>query len=265
LIVAGLGIGLVYGIPALIERFNQTRGDAGTMNTLRNIRYSDFINRGERIPGETLTTNATAITAVINSGESYRMNGIFEYAFLDYANDTGREKRARSNIEMSYNAELDVYRFVVTNSGDNPERLEHLRISDGIYYIIKENGTIYVLFHGGGRRTATGISEDSAVYNFLMGYLMDNLIETGFITGSGTTTRRYMGGDLYSINQNDVGDGLKIYGNTAYRTELRTYQSRPISWYYCNRDKETMIEWQITASFYYDNIPMDAPSVADWK
>jgi hypothetical protein len=98
-----------------------------------------------------------------------------------------------------------------------------------------------------------------------MGYLMDNLIETGFITGSGTTTRRYMGGYLYSINHIDVGDGFKIYGNTAYRTELRTYQNRPISWYDCNRDKETWIERQITANFYYDDIPTDAPSVADWK
>ena len=264
LIVAGAGVGLYNGIPALIERFRQTTGDTGSMNTLRDIRYSDFINRGERIPGDTLPANAEAITAFMWGGESYRMSGIFEYAFYDYA-DMGRERRARSNVEMSYNGEIDVYKFTITGSGDNSRVLARSRIADGTYYIVNENGAIYVLHHGGGRRTATGIREGRAVYDFLMGCIMENLVKTGFITGRDTTARHYMGGDLYSVSHNDVGGGLRIYGSTQYRTELRTHRHRPVSWYDCNRDRGTRMERQITASFYYDNIPTDAPSVADWK
>ena len=37
LVIAGVGVGLYNGIPILIERFNQTTGDAGAMNTLRDI------------------------------------------------------------------------------------------------------------------------------------------------------------------------------------------------------------------------------------
>ena len=263
LAIVGVGASLYYGIPALLERWGQTTGESGSMNTIRDIRYSDFINRGERIPEDTLPVNAEAITAFTHSNESYRMSGIFEYAFYDYT-DMGREKRARSNIEMSYNSENDVYRFGVNNSGDDADGLAHLRIADGTYYIVRENGTIYVLYHGGGRRTAADINDDRTVYDFLLGYVMENLVQTGFITDSDTTARHYMGGDLYSVSHNDMGDGLKIYGDSQYRTELRTYQHRPISWYDCDRDKETGRERQIMASYYYEDIPTDAPSVVDW-
>ena len=263
IIVCLIAVGIVFGIYMAITHFNRPMTEAGTIDRLRSEKYSTFINLGERIPDVTIPANGSAITAYINSDESYRMKGIFEYAFYDYK-DLGREKKARSDIEMSYNSELDVYKFKITNSGDSADTLKQYKITDGTYYIVKENDITYVLHHGGGRRTAIDMYASRAVYNFLTDYLMVNLIKTDFFTNANTTARHLWDGDLYSIPHSDVGDGMTVYGG-QHRTELRTYKHKPLCWFDCNRDKKTTVEWQIKVDFYYDNIPKDAPSVADYR
>ena len=265
LIVVGVFYGLVFvGLPALIGTFNRPQTEPGAMKMLREVKYETFINEGEILPAVDIPANAEAITAYIDGDESYRMNGYFEYAFYDYMNDVGRQKKDRTDIEMSYNAELDVYKFKITNSGDNTETLAQYRIADGTYYIVKENDKLYVLHYGSGKRTAIDVSEDSTVFDFLLSYCMKSLVKTDFFTDASTDTRRLWDGDLYSLPHADVGDGLKVYGG-QHRTELRTYQNKPLVWFDCSRDRETMIEWQIKVDFYYDNIPQDAPSVADYQ
>ena len=271
LIVVGVLYGLVFvGLPALIGTFNRPQTADGTMKMLREAKFSTFKNEGERIPGDTLTANAEAITAEVGNGSSYRASGFFEYAFYDYINDYGKQKKARSDIEISYNYDLDVYKFKITNSGDTTETLEQFRIADGTYYIVTENDKTYVLHYGNGKRTATAINNaiddgaDRNIYDFLLSYCMKALVKTDFFTDASTVTWHLWDGDLYSLPISDVGDGLKVYDG-LHRIELRTYQHKPIYWFDCNRDKEAMIEWQIKVDYYYDAIPLDAPSVADYQ
>ena len=257
-------VGVVFGIYAAVTYFNRPMTEAGTIDRLRSEKYSTFINLGERIPDDDIPANAEAITAYIDSGESYRTKGIFEYAFYDYMNDYGREKKARSDIEMSYNKELDVYQFKITNNGDSVDTLEQYRIAEGTYYIIKENGKTYVLYHGGGKRIATDINEDRKVYDFLLQYCMSSLIKTDYFTDISTAKWHLWDGDMYALSHSDVGSGKTVYDG-RHRTELRTYKNKPLVWFDCNRDAEAMVEWQIKVDFYYDNIPKDAPSVADYR
>jgi hypothetical protein len=259
LAIVGLGASIYIAVPALIDRFSQSTDDSSTINTLRDMHYSDFINQGERISDESLPDNAAAIAAFMGSGISYRMDGIFEYAYYDYT-DNGQLKKHRTEVEMSYNGDMDVYKFAISGSGDISEELTDL----GTYYVVKENGMIHILHHGDGRRSVIGINEGMAIYEFLMQYCMEIIVGTDLITDSNITARQYREGDFYSLSHSDVDDGSTVYGG-QHRTELRTYQNQPLSWYDCNRDIETWLEWQITANFYYDNIPDDAPSVADWK
>ena len=271
LLVAGIVFGFVYGVRTLTgsESVPESGSESGSgsvaesepedIRALRAMRYADFINGGERIPGETLSANAEAIEAFIHSGTSYRMSGAFEYAYYDHA-DMGQLKKNRTEVEMSYNSDTDVYQFALAGSGDISETLEDL----GTYYIVKENGMTHILHSGDGNRTVIGIDEGVVFYEFLSQYFMENLVRTDFFTDANTTALQYGDGGFYSIPCDDTGNSTVIY-DSLHRIELRTYQNKPISWYDCDRDSETAIEWQTNVEFYYDNIPTDAPGVADWR
>ena len=259
LAVVCIAFGLVYGVPALTGSRNVPGSEPDEIRMLRNMQYADFINDGERIPDEALPVNAEAIAAFISGGESYRMNGTFEYAYYDYA-DMGQLKKNRTEVDMSYNSDTDVYQFTLAGSGDISENLEDL----GTYYIVKENGMTHILHDGDGRRTIIGIDEGVVFYEFLSQYLMENIVQTDFFTDADMVALNYGNGDSYSMPHDGFSNDTAVYGG-QHQTELRTYQSKPIIWYDCNGDNETAFEWQVNVDFYYDNIPVDNPSVSNFN
>ena len=259
LAVTAIICGVAYGIYAWTNSGGSSESEAEEIGLLRAMDAVDFENAGERISTAALAANAEAITTFMSSGASYRMSGSFEYAYYDYA-DMGQLKKNRTAVSMSYNGDTDVYIFALAGSGDISETPEDL----GTYYIVRENGMTYILHEGDGARTVIGIDEGVVVFEFLSQYMMENIVRTDFITATDTTALSYGDGGFYSLPHDYLSDHPPAYGG-QHKTELKTYQNRPISWYDCDGDGESAVEWQSVVDFYYDNVPAVVPGVAEWR
>jgi hypothetical protein len=240
-----------------------TGGEAVAMNVIRTEDKKTFFDKGERLNYEAITRNRRALIEFTSSGASYRMNGEFIYAYR-----TGRGTLAnnfsssvRADVEMSYNSETDVYKFVIRNIGTD-KKLENHRIEDGTYYIVKENNKTYVLADLFGEKTTTDISKNDRIYKFLMKYHMENALYANYLDREASGFSLW-GGAFYYRMINIDNPGLMAVSNP--RVEFRTYGNRPVGYVYVYHDKKTGIGCHLTLNYHYDNIPRDVPRVADYR
>jgi hypothetical protein len=237
-------------------------GETTAMNVIREEKNKTFFDKGERMTYEAIVINRRALNEFRDSGSDYRMIGEFVYARKD---GSGTLKNNFSSIvsahvEMSYNSETDVYKFVISNTGTDEKMKDH-RIEDGTYYIVNENDKTYVLHDFFGERTATDISKDAIIYNFLMKIHMENALYTGYLDREAEGFSLW-GGAYYYRHITIENPGPQAFNDT--RVELKTYDNKPVWYLYVYHDRNTGIGCHITLNYYYDNISQDAPKVEEY-
>jgi hypothetical protein len=235
------------------------------INVIREESSRTFYNRGDELADEAIYTNVQAIDGFIASGASYRMSGEFIYGYKDYRGTLANNfaTAAQTDVEMSYNSETEVYKFVINNAGaETDEKLKGYLIHDGTYYIVKENGRTYVLSDIYGDRAAVDSSENAGIYNILTSYLIEAVIDTNWFDKQADAYHLW-GGTQYDRAIILDNPGLLAFPDT--RVELRTFQNKPVSYIYRNKDADSDIEYSFMASYYYDDIPLDNPAVSDYS
>jgi hypothetical protein len=239
-------------------------GDTAAINTIREESSTTFYRRGEKLTYEDIYTNIKAINEFVESNASYRISGEFVYGYKDGRGTLANNftTAAQADVEMSYNGETDVHKFIISNSGDETdELLKGYMVADGTYYIVTENGKTYVLSDIYGDKAAVDISVDTSLYNILTSYFMENVINTSLIDKEATAYQ------LWDGVQYDRAILLDNPGFLAFpdtRVALRAFQNKPVTYVYRNPDDDSEIEYNFEAGFYYDDIPQDAPTVAEY-
>jgi hypothetical protein len=250
------------------------------MARVRTTSFFFALERGKEIDAAALAANMDAIDAFIATGESYRMSGNYQYGYK--RSSIYADEIRTTNIEMFYNADLDVYKFTLENLGTQwaeDSRLRPYRIAEGIYYILEEDGKTYVLSEIDGVKAVTDVSANRSSYDFLMQFSMENLIDTGFVRTAYKRAVSVEGLNDYAYNESmshrngefyrrDPSYGTfdlsrYLYGDSA---ELKVYEDKPVSYlrsYVVAGSDDVCTERRL--SIYYDRIPVEAPSVADWK
>ena len=237
--------------------------ETAAMDVIRNEKNKTFFDKGERMNYEAIVVNRRALNEFRNSGSDYRMSGEFIYAYRDHVRGTAANNfstSVRAHVDMSYNSKTDVYKFVISNTGTD-EKMASYRIEDGTYYIMNENGKTYVLTDFFGEKTATDISKDDSIHKFLMKYHMEYSLYTSYLDREAEGFSLWGGAYFYRFIKIE-NPGLQAFSNT--RIELRTYDNKPVWYIYEYHDKDTGIGCHVKLNYYYDNIPNDAPSVADY-
>ena len=245
--------------------FNQIIGN--NMEALRLSGFSTIKDKGTEIDAAGIAANKTALDAYIASGESYRMSGTFEFGYIGSG---GTITTFSADVKMSYNAELDAYKFTVKNKekqgynalGD--EKLKPFHIADGTYYIVTEGDKTYVLSDVGGEKKVEDVTGGKGSYVFLTMYRMQGNVDTDFMSGGATASTAYSyhlwDGDYYHRTYTDAKYNLYVLKN-----ELKTYKDKPVRYEHCGNIPNLDVGYKFTVDYYYNGIPKDAPSVADWK
>jgi hypothetical protein len=171
---------------------------------------------------------------------------------------------------MSYNQSIDVYKFTFKNkstSGYNileDPKLKGFIVKDGTYYIVKENGVTYVLSDTGGEKKAVSESENRNLFNLLMWHGMGNIVEPAYLLDRCP--------DEYFDNYLIGDDGYFFYrlypdrGEVMWHTFLlKTYKNMPVQYEQIGNIDNSDVWFHIEVDYFYDKIPDDNPSVADWK
>jgi len=249
---------------------NESAADSAEMNKIRKAKTYD----NENIDISELAAKKTALEEFIASNPSYRMSGEFQYGYK-----TGNTFNSFiTKITMSYNADLDVYKFVFTSKehqGYNVlanEKMKNLHILDGTYYVVNEGGKTYILSDSGGEKKVTEVTGTGGVYGFLMWHSMEGVIETDFFNDKPdafvSTGSRYQnkvigehGSDYYRYNH----DSLAKSNYLGDKVALRTYKDMPVTYEQTGDFTNSDAGFNIKADYYYDRIPKDNPSVAEWK
>ena len=237
-------------------------GETAAMDAIRKEKSKTFFDKGKRMNYEAVTVNRRALEEFRNSGADYRMTGVFIYAYKDSRGTAANNfsTSVRADVEMSYNSKTDVYKFVIRNTGTD-EKLKNYRIEDGTYYIVNENGTTYVLADFFGERTATDTRENAVIYNFLMKYHMETVLFTGYLDREAEGFSLWGGAYFYRFI---AIENTYYHVFTGTRVELCTYNNKPVWYVYVYHDNNANVSSQFTLNYYYDNIPNDAPIVADY-
>gem|GEM_PF-6466856 len=265
LFIAALIIaGAAWGIYMMSGNRTADHGEPlSAMEALRNEDAAAFANDGESIPDDMLDGKITAIGAFMGSGTDYRMTGLFNYSYPD-------KTKTVIDLEMFYSGKDDFYKFTLRNTNKTGG---FTTIGDVTFYIVTENGKPYVLAEiESGRLVIDPDGEDNTfgeglgAYEFLMGFVMEDIIETDFILDSETTSRSLNGGDYFARDYTYEGTASSVFG--GYRRELRAHEDQPVYYYYCDLSVEESTygtEFEAIINYYYDEIPQDAPSVADYQ
>ena len=242
---------------------SEASSESAAMNVIRKAKSTDMV-WGEQITGSELTENRAAVTAFMNSGADYRVKGRAEYGY--YSSPLNGYFKFVADVEMSYNSETDVYKFKLSNVAlyDNGDKLNNRfnDIKEGVYYIVKENGTTYLLSEINGVKKVTEASENRAIYDFLMGLRMESAISLNFFTDDKTKCGKDGDGAYYLTGRDST---LNMWFSHKGGEELKTYKNKPVYYYACHIDNNLGLDRMFEYNFYYDKIPNDNPSVADWK
>jgi hypothetical protein len=231
--------------------------ESGAMSVIRDEKSGTFLKKGEAIPNEEISANKTALEDFAQSGASYRMEGEFHYGLYK----SGHKAELVTDVEMSYNADTDIYRFALSSRLGDAELDKIVSIEDGTYLVVKENGKTYVLSEIEGIKTALEIIENRTVYNFLMSYSMENVMYTGVIDRSDSDRLSLWNADYYRCLYDD--NGYMIVSNP--KTELRTYNDKPVYYLHKIKNKENSIEYLYILNFYYDDIPHEKPDITEYQ
>ena len=241
--------------------------DSAAIEVVRKVNINNYIYEGENISDEQLIGNKAAITAFTESGADYRMKGRVEFGY--YSSPKNRFFDFWADVDMSYNSQLDVYKFTLSEVliWNDDGRLDELfgAVKDGVYYIVKEDGKTYVLSEIKDVKTVTDISQDRTVYNFLMRLRMEPIIILGFLNDEKTQRGTKKDGAGYQLYDDSKVSWFKSKYFNHSGVELRTFQNMPVYYYTTHKDSYFDMDQRSKYNFYYNKIPGDSPSAADWK
>jgi hypothetical protein len=256
---AGIVDRAIGGIAGLFG--NEAASDNAGVEVIRKTDWSKFANEPQTLSDSETAAGQEAVTAFMQSGASYRMSGSIKYGYL--SNDGGFQEFQMA-LESSYNSELDVYKFVLSDMFlDGDEKLEQYfgSFREGTYYIVNEGGNTYVLSDMGGERTVSDASENPSLYNTLMGLRMESVIGFDFFSEESFRAYNLNGGTAYKAD--DLGEESINYN--PIEIILKTYGDMPVYHYFCREDRDLGLQRQFDYNFYYDRIPDDNPTIADWN
>ena len=247
------------------------------MEQLRLSKFTSIKDKGEELDVAGIAANKTAIDTFIASAkspgsESYSMKGTFEFGYHTDPDSpiTNTSYIFTTVVEMSYNAELDVYKFTVKSKdgkGYQPlkdKKLAPFHIADGTYYIVTEDDKTYVLADCGGDKTVEDVTGGKGTYIFLTMYMMNGNIDTDFMDGKEAADTSY------DYHVWDADYYFRSYADTKYNLyprwiELKTHKGKPVKGDYRANVPGTDVGYKFVVDYYYSGIPKDAPAVADWK
>jgi hypothetical protein len=235
--------------------------ETAAMNKVRRSERSGVI-----MDESELDAKMAAINEFIASSASYRMSGTFQFGYPSGSSSNS----VTTTVTMSYNESLDVYMFTFKNkntSGYNifeDPKLKGFIVSDGTYYIVRENGIIYVLSDISGEKKAVSESENGSLLNLLLWHGMENIVEPVYLLDKSP--------DDYYDNQLIGDDGYFFYrhypdrGAIMWHTFLlKTYKNMPVRYEQIGNIYNSDVWFTIRVDYFYDKIPDDNPSVADWR
>jgi hypothetical protein len=170
---------------------------------------------------------------------------------------------------MFYNSETNVYMFMLTSEDQKGykaherEEISDYYIPDGVYYIVGDNGTSYVLSDRDGTKQVLEQGKDDGLYAALMAFSMGEAVSFDFLTGS----REAEYSQSYSFDGGEYYYRRYRYGDTAVYAEdtyLISYKNKPVQYERSDR-QQSELTFQFVMDFYYDSIPEDAPTPNDWQ
>jgi hypothetical protein len=232
-------------------------GDEKKEDIVRNEKMETFVKRGETFSVDEAKVKKAEFESFLTSGISYRLEGVFEYGYYG----AGRKAKLSTNVNMSYNAENNVYKFILESNGGDTKLDETFRIADGIYYVIQENGKTYLLSDINGKKSAVDVNQSSKTYNFLMSYRMEKVIYTSVFDSPDTQRHFLWDTHLYLRRYKDTG--YMVFPNP--KTELRVYKEKPVFYVHRIKDNKTGYEYQSIINYFYGDIVKDKPLLKDYQ
>jgi uncharacterized membrane protein len=245
-------------------------GDEKKMDIVRNEKTETFVKRGETFSADEAKVKKAEFESFLTSGISYRLEGVFEYGYYEAGRKEYSEKfgyydaskvTLSTNVNMSYNAEDNVYKFIIENDGGDTKLNEIFRIADGTYYVIQENGKTYLLSDINGKKSAVDVNQNSKTYNFLTSYRMEKVIYTSVFDSPDTERYFLWDSNLYLRPYKDIG--YMVFTNP--KTELRVYKEKPVFYVHRIKNNNTGYEYQFIINYFYDDITKDKPLLKDYK
>ena len=234
---------------------------------MNNIRDGINWDKGHVIATETLSEKKAAVEEFIASKHSYRMEGDMMYIY--YSNAT-TFKRFSTHVEMSYNADFEVYKFTFKSREIDYDAFKdkHLApfhvLKNGVYYIIKENDTEWILYDNEGKKQATAASKNNTLYTNLKTHTMEKMINTGIMINENGAKQ------IKNLNCRDGNYFYRMYSHhekdAAYTSvTLKTYHDRPLQYKCYDKPKATGMTFDFSIDYFYNKIPEDNPSLSDWN
>jgi hypothetical protein len=90
---------------------------------------------------------------------------------------------------------------------------------------------------------------------------MEKVIGFDFFGEESVSAYRSRGGTMYQAD--NLGEYPWSYD--PVEVVLKTYGDMPVYHYFCRAEGDVGFDRQFEYNFYYDSIPGDNPSVADWN
>jgi hypothetical protein len=269
LVLLVVGTSFVSGDSDLLPEASAIR-EANYQRAARNADFYTFSDHGKPIEERELPQIEAGLWEFIDRGESWRAEGSFK--FVDGVIDTSNQ--IYLDIEMSYNADLDVYKFYLDGWCDNiPALKAYLGVDDSgeaisfdrTIYIVKEGGKTWQLRDSDGTKTYTEAIEGNTFYSFLMGLVPQNTIDTSYLDDEHMLSYRDRGVDSFRYAEGEKGSVFGYGEGRGY--DLRLFGDKPIVY---NIGTDITVNGRDSLIFYnfnifYNKIPDDNPSVADWE
>jgi len=236
------------------------------MNAVRNSKARNVV--GEEISNDALATNKAAIIEFLESGESYRMDGVVRYAVGSRSDN----KRLFAKFDMWFNNETGVMKFYFKEffNREDPLLQNLFGSTDSqpfwkekrTYYVMRENNRTYLLRETKDKeREVFTFGRGDFLYDFMNAMQIHNIVNTDFLNNPETRRFHYRDGDFYRLRSTTRTN--TILGEYS-GSELRTFNNQPVYFYTSGKNKDG-VEYEFKVNFYYNKIPNDMPSRAEWK
>jgi len=221
----------------------------------------------EEISDETLATNKAAIIEFLESGESYRMDGVVRYA----VGSSSDNKRLYAKFDMWFNNETGVmkYYFKQFYNREDP-RLQNIFGSDHsrpfrydkrTYYVMRVNNqTLLFRETEDKEREVFRFNRGDFLFDFMNAKQIHNIVNTDFLNNPETKRFHYRGGDFYQLRSTTRTNTIL---SQYFGSELRTFNNQPVYFYTSGINKDG-VEYEFKVNFYYNKISNYTPSVEKW-
>jgi hypothetical protein len=219
-------------------------------------------------------------------GESWRAKGSYQL-------ETGpltQTKDLYVDLDISYNADLDFYKFYLNGwCMDDANLKAYLGIEDSegflnfdrTIYLVNEDNKIWMLWESDGNKIAVEVKAGNMFYAFLMSLCPQEAINTSYMDDAHMIASHSRGVDSFRYEEAEIGNtfgystgfgassGIGLEKARGFRAgyDLRLFDGKPIGY---GLGTETTLNGEEAYAYYnfdyfYDKIPDDKPTVADWK